>query len=114
MEQVAGLIAYYLSLTSEEKELLYQEHGLASLLTETVSSSSGFSLLRQLYTMIKPVIPDVILRRLPVEGHVPLHIPTIPPKEMKRLLASVATKGAISDLPPRTPNLLVYNNATSS
>jgi cerevisin len=39
---------------------------------------------------------------------------TITPVELKKALLALSTRGALSDLPAGTPNLLIFNNATSS
>jgi cerevisin len=37
---------------------------------------------------------------------------TISPPELKKALLTLSTRGALSDLPAGTPNLLIFNNAT--
>lgn len=37
---------------------------------------------------------------------------TLSPKQLKTALLTLATSGALTDLPSGSPNLLIFNNAT--
>jgi cerevisin len=41
-------------------------------------------------------------------------LPIITPAQLKKALLNLATKGILATLPDKTPNLLIFNNATTA
>ena len=48
----------------------------------------------------------------PILETVPIPFPTLTPAQLKRALLTLATPDIFLVLPPKTPNLLIFNNAT--
>lgn len=116
----AGLLAYLLSLYGTETFSPSVTPDLVpSALSSRVSSAPSFS---HVYSVAHSVLPSWVSSFLPppslveeVTAPVPKEPATLTPKQLKHALLELATKGALTDaLPAGTPNLLIFNNATSS
>ena len=58
-------------------------------------------------TWISSMLPPPIL-----EAATPIPLPTLTPAQLKKVLLMLATPDVLSTLPTKTPNLLIFNNAT--
>ncbi|KAF7310691.1 hypothetical protein HMN09_00612000 [Mycena chlorophos] len=111
----AGMLAYLLSLyPSKSFDPKVESEGL-------VESASMFqrpmtiALSSMAYVYGFAALPNWISQLLPspvVEDAV-APIPTLSPVQLKQALLKLSTKGALSDLPAETVNLLIFNNATA-
>ncbi|KAJ7286983.1 peptidase S8/S53 domain-containing protein [Mycena rebaudengoi] len=109
---VAGLLAYFLSLHCETfyPALKEDPFDFPSLEQHTFSG----------YAVVHAALPPFITRFFPAPRFVDAFVAptakchTITPHQLKKALLELATKDMLSDLPPHTPNLLVFNNATVS
>ncbi|PPQ80091.1 hypothetical protein CVT26_012148 [Gymnopilus dilepis] len=126
----AGLLAYLLSIYPSEKfnPSFDAEDELISLHSQYVLSSpfSGSSSPMSLYAMVHKTLPPFISNYLPaprfldaiLEGSdddvAPIPKPSITPKQLKKALLALSSPDLLSDLPAKTPNLLIYNNFTDS
>ena len=111
---VAGLAAYLLSLypTSFAPYELMDDDDM--LVDEVVAAyqaarAKTSSFLERGAQMIFGSSPSLRPEPVFAEGAKPL-----PPKVLKKALEKLATKGVLSDLPAGTPDLLIFNNYTSS
>lgn len=114
----AGLLAYLLSLyPSEEFDPLLDE----DLIPSTLQNQHTFSTLSltSIYSIAHASLPGFITEYLPspklleaitAESQGPS---TLTPLQLKKALLALSSKGVLSDLPEKTPNLLIFNNATS-
>ncbi|KAJ6614096.1 subtilisin-like serine protease [Mycena sp. CBHHK59/15] len=109
----AGLVAYLLGIYPSATFDPVFSH---DLLPPALQPQRTFSAPSRIYTILRAVLPR------PIAGLLPdLWVPeaaagprTLSPAEMKAALLALATKGKLSVLPANTPNLLIFNNATSS
>ncbi|KZT41870.1 subtilisin-like serine protease [Sistotremastrum suecicum HHB10207 ss-3] len=113
----AGLLAYLLSI--------YPDATFDPVVTDDyVAAHTGFlteSALSTIYRFAHSSFPAWFSTLLPLP-HVALAplAPTpkrpeiLSPPQLKKALLSLATKDRLSDLPPETVNLLIFNNATSA
>jgi cerevisin len=113
----AGLLAYLLSIypSVEFDPLLGPDFLPPSLNTQ--STSAGFA---SIYAVVHAVLPGWVSDFLPplrfldvVDGAAPTGPPTLSPKQLKKALIALSTKGVLAALPDKTPNLLIFNNATA-
>ncbi|KAI8978229.1 peptidase S8/S53 domain-containing protein [Trametes punicea] len=114
----AGLLAYLLSLypSSTFDPKVTPDLVPAVMQTQAFSSSS----LAGVYSFAWSAMPSWMTTFLPhpqlveeVVAPVPGTPKTLTPKQLKLALLALATEGALDDLPTGTPNLLIFNNATS-
>jgi cerevisin len=114
----AGLLAYLLSLYPSKDFDPFLDDGLipSSLQNQHPFSAMSFT---SIYSIAHASLPGFITEYLPSpklleaitsESQGP---PTLTPLQLKRALLGLASKGILGDLPPKTPNLLIFNNATS-
>lgn len=117
----AGLLAYLLSLYPSDKfnPLLAQDEVLeltpqfdetpASLATIAQAALPGwlvpFLAPRWLFGSHKRQVDAAA----PIPGP-----PTISPAQLKKALIALGTRDVLTDLPAKTPNILIFNNATAS
>jgi cerevisin len=122
----AGLLAYLLSIfPSEEFNPVFNSADeLVSLQSQRVLSSpfSGASSPSSIYAMVHQALPPFVTSYLPSPKFFDLvtdsddvaPIPkTITPAQLKKALLALSSTDVLSDLPPKTPNLLIFNNATT-
>jgi cerevisin len=125
---VAGLLAYLLSLyPSKQFDPVFDESNrLLSLESQRVLSSSLDmpSSPASLYALAHGALPSFISSYLPrpefidaVLQHTRDDVAPIPktltPRQLKKALLALATKGILVGLPQDTANSLVYNNAST-
>jgi cerevisin len=113
----AGLLAYLLSIypSVEFDPLLGPDFLPPSLSMQ--STSTGFA---SIYAVAHAALPswvsDFLLppRLLDVvDGVAPTGPPTLTPAQLKKALIALSTKDVLATLPDKTPNLLIFNNATA-
>lgn len=109
----AGLLAYLLSLYPS-KSFDPDVSAFVSLPLPVVQSvpqraiGTVFSFARAaLPTWMSSMFPSPVL-----EATLPIPPLTLTPAQLKRALLGLATENVLSTLPPKTPNLLIFNNAT--
>ncbi|KAF5375547.1 hypothetical protein D9615_009135 [Tricholomella constricta] len=116
----AGLLAYLLSIypSSKFNPSFDKEDNLLSLtqpqqpfvLSSTVYTVAHAALPRWVSAFLpSPALADSIGMTAPVPGR-----PKLSPLHLKKALLDLSSRGLLTDLPPQTVNLLIYNNATSS
>ena len=114
---VAGLVAYLLSIYPSKTFNPPTSEPLPDLGFE---NQHPFSRISSVYSFVHASLPNSIARFLPSpEFFEPVApIPDLPqtlsPQDMKRALIALASEGKLTELPDKTPNLLVFNNATES
>ena len=65
--------------------------------------------------MLSPAIHDLpIAPSAELFAPIPKEPKTLTPAQLKQALRDLSTKGVLEDLPSGTPNLLIFNNATSA
>ncbi|KAH9888417.1 peptidase S8/S53 domain-containing protein [Cubamyces lactineus] len=115
----AGLLAYLLSLypSATFNPNVLPDLVPAMMETQAVSPSS----LSNVYALAWSVMPSWASRFLPppalvqeVVAPVPGAPKTLTPKQLKLALLALATPNVFEDLPTGTPNLLIFNNATTA
>ncbi|KAG6872520.1 hypothetical protein C0995_009210, partial [Termitomyces sp. Mi166 len=111
----AGLLAYLLSIyPSEEFNPSFDSQGGLLSLTQPQQS---FVIPSSVYAALQATLPRWISSFLPVHSLVTAPIPhdkILTPAQLKKALINLATPGVFSELPDQTPNLLIFNNATTS
>ncbi|KAL1744814.1 peptidase S8/S53 domain-containing protein [Schizophyllum fasciatum] len=107
---VAGLLAYLLSIypsasfnPSVEEPKVFFDAPLAQ------AQKTLFSVARNILANFLPIAPSAELL-----APVPKDPKPLSPAQLKQALLDLATKGVLDDLPTGTPNLLIFNNATSA
>ena len=115
---VAGLLAYLVSVYGTET---FSPNVLADLTPSADLTSPSSPSFTEMYSTVRSVLPSWVQTFLPpaqlvaVVAPVPKEPKILTPKQLKKALLDLATKGALTDaLPAGTPNLLICNNATSS
>ncbi|KAI0366725.1 hypothetical protein BV20DRAFT_971453 [Pilatotrama ljubarskyi] len=113
----AGLLAYLLSLypSATFNPSVTPDLVPAALQTQTSSMSS----LSGVYALAWSVMPSWVSTFMPPPSLVdevvaPVPPKTLTPKQLKLALLALATEDALDTLPTGTPNLLIFNNATTA
>lgn len=115
----AGLLAYLLSLypSATFNPNVLPDLVPAMMETQAVSPLS----LSNVYAFAWQVMPSWASRFLlppalvqEVVAPVPGAPKTLTPKQLKLALLALSTENALDDLPTGTPNLLIFNNATTA
>ncbi|TRM68946.1 peptidase S8/S53 domain-containing protein [Schizophyllum amplum] len=110
---VAGLLAYLLSIypsasfnpnVEEPKVMLFNDAPLAQ------AQKTFFAVARNILSTFLPIAPSAEALFAPV----PKDPKPLSPSQLKQALIDLSTSGVLEDLPSGTPNLLVFNNATSA
>ncbi|KAF9012664.1 serine-type endopeptidase [Cyathus striatus] len=111
----AGLLAYLLSLyPSEEFDPIFEKEDLISLTSDRV-----FAHVPEWYSIVRSALPGWAQTFLPSSklvdalAPVPKEPQTLTPSQLKKALIALSSKGLLADLPAKTVNLLIFNNATS-
>ena len=106
----AGLLAYFLSIypSATFNPIFDKSDDLISLTSEiTQTPLSG------IYTIVHAVLPPWISAFLPApELIAPVPDKILTPAQLKKAVLTLSTPGGLSDLPSKTVNLLIFNNAT--
>ncbi|KAJ7647827.1 peptidase S8/S53 domain-containing protein [Roridomyces roridus] len=111
----AGLLAYLLSIYPSKSfdpalNSMVPETTLMQPLVATLSSPT--------YLFVHAALPRWASSFLPAP-RTEMFMPPTPPKkvtpaQLKKALIALSSEGLLSDLPGKTPNLLIFNNATSA
>jgi len=112
----AGLLAYLLSIyPSVQFDPLLGPDFLPPALSSQ-SYPTGFA---SVYGLLHAALPSWVSEFLPpprlldiVDGVAPTGPPTLTPKELKKALVALSSEDMLAALPPKTANLLIFNNAT--
>jgi cerevisin len=73
-----------------------------------------------MYTFARAVLPSWVSSVLPAPSLLdsvaptPKPLPTLTTAQLKKALIDLATKDILATLPAKTPNLLIFNNATTA
>jgi cerevisin len=110
----AGLLAYLLSI--------YPSKTFNPEVSKKEESGVAMVSARAAYQATYGMLPDWLASFFPSPSLLGLDGETAPnmgpgsltPADLKKALLDLSTKGKLSDLPAGTPNLLIFNNATSS
>ncbi|KAG5717043.1 Subtilisin-like serine protease pepC, partial [Termitomyces sp. T112] len=114
---VAGLLAYYLSLyPSKSFDPTFDTQDNVLSLTRP---EQAFVLPSSVYAAMQATLPRWISSFIPIRSVSDPAIAPIPhkpitPAQLKEALIKLATPDVLSDLPAKTTNLLIFNNATAS
>jgi cerevisin len=112
----AGLLAYLLSIypSATFDPLLAPD-----FIPPTLSSPSYSAGFGPIYTFVHAALPAWVTEFLPsprfldiVDGIAPTGPPTLTPEQLKKALVALSSKDVLVTLPPKTVNLLIFNNAT--
>lgn len=113
----AGLLAYLLSIypSPQFNPTFDKDHNLISM-TSPILAQSTFLSSTQVYAVAHAVLPSWAAALFPAPAAVaPIPNPKIiTPLQLKKALIDLSSKGLLTDLPPKTVNLLIFNNATRS
>ena len=111
----SGLIAYLLSLYPSKS---FDPDVSPSVPPPTIQSVPQ-RVLGIVFSFVRTALPDWMSSMLPspVPGAdnpapFPIPFPTLTPAQLKEALLALATPDALAGIPPKTPNLLIFNNAT--
>jgi cerevisin len=122
LSQAAGLLAYLLSIypsTTFNPKLLATKSLIPSSILETaVQAYPAFVSLQRVYSLARAVLPDSITNFFPsfedISTAIPAQgYPTLSPKDLKDALLDLSSEEMLTLVPDDTPNLLIFNNATS-
>ncbi|TFK74715.1 hypothetical protein BDN72DRAFT_854009 [Pluteus cervinus] len=105
---VAGLLAYLLSIYPSQTF----NPAVDAIFAESAPAQSPF--LASFFAVANAALPRWASALLPViaEAVAPVPPKTLTPLQLKNALIALSSRGLLSDLPGKTPNLLVFNNAT--
>lgn len=107
---VAGLLAYLLSIYPHETFDPIISKDFVSLSLQNQKALS-------IYELAQAVLPRWITSFLPAAELIaptPRKPETLTTSQLKAALLGLATKGALNDLDSASPNLLIFNNATTA
>jgi cerevisin len=109
---VAGLLAYFLSIYPSK-----EFNPAINALESGVSFNQAYDCLTSAYALTRASLPSWVAELLPpvplVEMLAPIPQPRIlSPAQLKLALLKLSSRDILIDLPAKTPNLLVFNNAT--
>ena len=115
----AGLLAYLLSLYPSSTFNPKVTPDLVPTLMQTQATSP--SSLTGMYAIAWSAMPSWVATFLPPpelisaeDDLAPVPQPTLSPLQLKKALLALATEGIFEDLPSGSPNLLIFNNATTA
>jgi len=118
----AGLLAYLLSLYPSPKFAPFLEPDFSSSpSTSSQSILADAAHINSISSLAQSSLPTWLTSwflkardtaSAPPAAAAPIP-PTITPAQLKKALLTLASKGALTDLPAKTVNLLIFNNATS-
>jgi len=107
----AGLLAYLLSLYPSKSF----DPETSAFVSPPVVQSVPQRALGSVFSFARAALPSWMSAMLPppaFQAVAPVPFPTLTPLQLKKALLSLATPDILSALPPKTPNLLIFNNAT--
>lgn len=106
---VAGLLAYLLSIYPSATF----DPSVAAIFGEEPAQRSFIT---SVYAVANAAMPRWASSFIPafVEAVAPVPPKTLSPEQLKRALLALATPNVLAELPPKTVNLLIFNNYTSS
>ena len=107
----SGLLAYLLSLYPSGPFDPDVPAFVSSPVVQSVPQGAlgtAFSARAALPCWMSSNLPPPVL-----ETVTPAPLPTLTPAQLKKALLALATPDILAPLPPKTPNLLIFNNATS-
>jgi cerevisin len=111
----AGLLAYLLSIYPSET---FNPDIPSDMVPPSMDQEVGQYPLSAIFTIrfaLRAVLPRWISGLLPsleLVAPIPKPIPTLTPLQLKRSLLALGTPDVLHGLPPKTINLLIFNNAT--
>jgi len=112
----AGLLAYLLSLyPSKTFNPVMQAEPVVE--SNMFQRPMAIALSSTMYVYGYATLPSWMANFLPfpvVPETTVVPIPTITPAQLKRALLQLSTQGALTDVGPESPNLLIFNNATTA
>lgn len=116
----AGLLAYLLSIYPSEAFDPSITEDFVPLSLDN-AQSAFLSSPSSIYAVVHASLPRWISGLLPsskifdaVTAPAPKRPKTLSPPQLKKALLALSTKGALTELPEETPNLLLFNNATTA
>ncbi|KAG8817737.1 serine protease [Serendipita sp. 399] len=117
----AGLLAYYLSLypskSFDPKTSTLNFDAVAEFST-VANSEYPIAGISSVVSVLKKLMPTWFARETVLAfepGYDVAAVPgTLSPKQLKAAVKTLSTPDVLSDLPSGTPNLLIFNNATSA
>jgi len=107
----AGLLAYLISLYPSKSF----DPDVSAFVSPPVVQSIPQHALSTIFSFARAALPPWMSSMLlppPVLDIVPTPLPTLTPAQLKKALLDLATRDVLSTLPPKTPNLVIFNNAT--
>ena len=113
----AGLLAYLLSIYPDETfdPTFDSEFNVMSLQSDRIFRHPS-----SLYSVAHAALPQWISNFLPppslvdaVVAPIPKKPETLTPLQLKKAVLKLSSQGLLTDLPDRTVNLLIFNNATA-
>ena len=107
----AGLLAYLLSLYPSKSF----DPEISAFVSPPVVQSVPQRALGTIFSFARAALPTWMSAMLPppvLETVAPVPLPILSPSQLKTALLDLATRDILSTLPPDTPNLLIFNNAT--
>ena len=106
----AGLLAYLLSLYPSKSF----DPEVSAFVSPPIIQSVPQRALGTIFSFARAAFPSWMSSMLPpvLETVAPIPLPTLTPAQLKRALLALASPDVLAALPPKTPNLLIFNNAT--
>jgi len=107
----AGLLAYLLSIYPSKSF----DPDVSAFVSPPVVQSVPQRALGTVFSFARASLPSWMSAMLspPVlEAVAPIPFPTLTPAQLKKALLALSTSDVLAPLPPKTPNLLIFNNAT--
>jgi cerevisin len=113
----AGLMAYLLSLYPSGTFNPDTPREMVPPSMDNAAVQYPLSAISTIRSALKAVLPRWISNLLPSTEliapiPIPGPLPTLTPLQLKRSLLALGTPGVLRGLPPKTVNLLIFNNAT--
>jgi cerevisin len=107
----AGLLAYLLSIYPSKSF----DPDVSAFVPLPVVQSVPQRAIGTIFSFARAALPAWMSSMLPppvLDAAAPLPLPTLTPAQLKRALIALATPDILTVIPPKTPNLLIFNNAT--
>jgi len=107
----AGLLAYLLSLYPSKSF----DPDVSAFVSPPVVQSVPQRALGTVFSFARTALPSWMSSLLPppvLETAAPIPLPTLTPAQLKKAVIALGTPNVLATLPPKTPNILIFNNAT--
>ena len=107
----SGLLAYLLSLYPSKSF----DPDVPTSVSPPVVQSVPQSVIGTVFSFARAALPCWMSSMPPTpvpETLASIPLPTLTPAQLKKALLALATPDVLAMLPPKTPNLLIFNNAT--